>query len=422
MNVKIGKSPLNKGQVRIISSKSDGHRSLIAAALAEEESVLFVDGWSEDLEATVRCLRALGADIYQEPSGIEVIPVPKNLQGEAVLDCGESGSTLRFLLPVAAALGRQTVFEGHGRLPERPIGILLEELVRHGCIVSGDRLPVKLEGQLQSGTYTLPGNISSQFITGLLFALPLLEGDSEIVLTTAVESRGYIDMTLKTLKTFGVEVTETENGWKIPGGQTYAGPRMRFAEGDWSNAAFWLVAGAIRGSIGCQGLDMTSPQGDRAIVSLLEEFGAETKTVLNQITVTHKKMKGIRMDASQIPDLVPILCIAGAAAEGKTEITNAGRLRIKESDRLAAMADCLKKIGVEVEEREDGLLITGGCNPPEGEIVIDSHGDHRIVMAMAIAAVSLGVDITIEHAEAVNKSYPSFFAELKKLGGVTDVL
>ena len=229
-------------------------------------------------------------------------------------------------------------------------------------------------------------------------------------------------MTLKTLKTFGVEVTETENGWKIPGGQTYAGPRMRFTEGDWSNAAFWLVAGAIRGSIGCQGLDMTSPQGDRAIVSLLEEFGAETKMVLNQITVTHKEMKGIRIDASQIPDLVPILCIAGAAAEGKTEITNAGRLRIKESDRLAAMADCLKKIGVEVEEREDGLLITGGCNPPEGEIVIDSHGDHRIVMALAIAAVSLGVDITIEHADAVNKSYPSFFAELKKLGGVADVL
>ena len=422
MNVKIGKSPLNKGQVRIISSKSDGHRSLIAAALAAEESVLFVDGWSEDLEATVRCLRALGADIYQEPSGIEVIPVPKNPQGEAVLDCGESGSTLRFLLPVAAALGRETVFEGHGRLPERPIGILLEELVQHGCTVSGDRLPVKLEGQLQSGVYTLPGNISSQFITGLLFALPLLEGDSEIALTTAVESRGYIDMTLKTLKTFGVEVTETETGWKIPGGQTYAGPRMRFTEGDWSNAAFWLVAGAIQGSIGCQGLDMASPQGDRAIVSLLEEFGAETKTVLNQITVTHKGMKGIRIDASQIPDLVPILCIAGAAAEGKTEIMNAGRLRIKESDRLAAMADCLKKIGVEAEEREDGLLITGGCNPPAGEIVIDSHGDHRIVMAMAIAAVSLGVDITIEHAEAVNKSYPSFFAELKKLGGVADVL
>ena len=422
MNVKVGKSPLNKGQVRIISSKSDGHRSLIAAALAEEESVLFVDGWSDDLEATVRCLKGLGAEIYKEPSGIEVVPIPRNLEKEAVLDCGESGSTLRFLLPVAAALGRKVTFDGKGRLPERPIGLLLEELEQHGCTVSSDKLPVELEGRLQAGIYTLPGNISSQFITGLLFALPLLEGNSEIRLTTAVESKGYIDMTLKTLKTFGVEVKETENGWFIPGGQKYSGPRMRFTEGDWSNAAFWLTAGAIKGSIGCQGLDMESPQGDRAIVSLLEEFGAETKTILNQITVTHQEMKGIRIDASQIPDLVPILCVAAAAAEGKTMIYNAGRLRIKESDRLAAMAECLKKIGVEVEEREDGLVITGGCNPPEGEIVIDSHNDHRIVMAMAIAAVSLGVELTIEGAEAVNKSYPSFFVELTKLGGVVDVL
>lgn len=422
MNVKIGKSPLHKGQVRIISSKSDGHRSLIAAALAEEESVLFVDGWSDDLEATVRCLEGLGAEIYKEPSGIEVVPIPGNLEKEAVLDCGESGSTLRFLLPVAAALGRHTIFDGKGRLPERPIGVLLEELAKHGCTVNSDKLPLELEGKLQAGVYTLPGNISSQFITGLLFALPLLEGDSEIVLTTAVESRGYIDMTLKTLKIFGVAVEETENGWKIPGGQTFEGPRMRFTEGDWSNAAFWLTAGAIKGSIGCQGLDMESAQGDRAIVSLLEEFGAETKMILNQITVTNKEMKGIRIDASQIPDLVPILCIAGAAAEGTTEITNAGRLRMKESDRLAVMAECLQKVGVEVEEREDGLVITGGCNPPEGEIIIDSHNDHRIVMAMAIAAVSLGVDITIEHADAVNKSYPSFFAELTKLGGVVDVL
>ena len=422
MNVKVGKNPLNKGQVRVISSKSDGHRSLIAAALAEEESVLFVDGWSDDLEATTRCLQALGAEIYKEPSGIEVVPIRRNLDKEAVLDCGESGSTLRFLLPVAAALGRTATFTGQGRLPERPIGILLDELAKHGCTVSGDKLPVKLEGKLQSGVYTLPGNISSQFITGLLFALPLLEGNSEIHLTTAVESVGYINMTLKTLKTFGVKIKEREHGWIIPGGQTFEGPRMRFTEGDWSNAAFWLTAGAIKGSIGCQGLDMESAQGDRAIVSLLEAFGAETKMILNQVTVTNKEMKGIEIDASQIPDLVPILCVAGAGAEGKTVIYNAGRLRIKESDRLAAMAECLKKIGVEAEEKEDGIIITGGCNPPEGEVVIDSHGDHRIVMAMAIAAVSLGVDIIIENADAVNKSYPSFFIELKKLGGVVDVL
>ena len=293
---------------------------------------------------------------------------------------------------------------------------------KHGCKADGDHLPVTLEGKLTAGVYTLPGNVSSQFITGLLFALPLLEGESEIRLTTKIESKGYIDMTLKTLKTFGITVTETESGWSIPGGQKYHGPRMRYAEGDWSNAAFWLVAGAIGGSIGCQGLDMESPQGDRAIAALLEEFGAETKVALNQITATHKEMKGIRIDASQIPDLVPILCVAAAAAEGKTEIYNAGRLRMKESDRLAVMAECMQKIGVEVEERPDSIIITGGCNPPEGEIVIDSHNDHRIVMAMAIAAVSLGVELTILGAEAVNKSYPSFFIELAKLGGVTNVL
>ena len=420
MKVKVGKTPLNKGQVRVISSKSDAHRSLIAAALAEEESVLFVDGWSDDLEATIRCLEALGAEIYKEPSGIEVVPIRRNLDKAVVLDCGESGSTLRFLLPVAAALGKTVTFTGQGRLPERPIGLLLEELAKHGCTVEGEKLPVKLEGKLQSGVFTLPGNVSSQFITGLLFALPLLEGDSEIVLTTEVESKGYIDMTLKTLKTFGVTVEETETGWKVPGGQSFAGPRMRFTEGDWSNAAFWLTAGAIKGSVGCQGLDMESAQGDREIVSILEKFGAETKMILNQITATNKEMKGIHIDAAQIPDLVPVLCVAGAAAEGETLIYNAGRLRLKESDRLAVMAECLQKIGVKVEEREDGLLITGGCNPPEGEIVVDSHNDHRIVMAMAIAAVSLGVDITIENAEAVNKSYPSFFIELKKLGGVVD--
>jgi len=422
MKVRIGKTPLNKGQVRIISSKSDAHRSLIAAALAEEESVLFVDGWSDDLEATIRCLEALGAEIYKEPSGIEVVPINRNLDKAAVLDCGESGSTLRFLLPVAAALGKTATFTGQGRLPERPIGILLEELAQHGCSVSGDKLPLEVSGQLKSGVFTLPGNVSSQFITGLLFALPLLEGDSEIHLTTEPESKGYIDMTLKTLKTFGIEVRNREHGWYILGGQSYSGPRMRFTEGDWSNAAFWLTAGAIKGSVGCQGLDMESAQGDRAIVSILEKFGAETKMILNQITATNKEMKGIYIDAAQIPDLVPVLCVAAAAAEGETVISNAGRLRLKESDRLAVMAECLKKIGVNVQEREEGLIITGGYNPPEGEVVIDSHNDHRIVMAMAIAAVSLGVDIVIENADAVNKSYPSFFIELKKLGGVVDVL
>ncbi len=422
MNIKIEKTPFKQGQVRIISSKSDGHRSLIAAALAEEESVLFVDGWSEDMEATARCLQGLGAEIEREPSGIYVMPIVRDTADACVLDCGESGSTLRFLLPIAGALGKTCRFEGRGRLPERPIGVLLDAMARHGCKTDGRHLPLTLEGKLKSGVYTLPGNVSSQFITGLLFALPLLQGESEIKLTTEIESKGYIDMTLKTLKAFGITVTETENGWKIPGGQKYQGPRMRYAEGDWSNAAFWLAAGAIGGSIGCQGLDMESPQGDRAIVDLLAEFGAEVQVVLNQITVTRKALRGIRIDASGIPDLVPILCVVAAAAEGETEIYNAGRVRLKESDRLSAMAECLHKIGVKAEEKPDGIVIMGGCHPPEGEVMIDAHNDHRIVMAMAIAAVSLGVELTILGAEAVNKSYPSFFLELAKLGGVANVL
>lgn len=422
MNVKIEKGMLNEGQVRIISSKSDGHRAMIAAALGEEECVLFLEGWNEDLEATGRCIEALGGEVVREPSGTLIVPIPKDNDAEAVLDCGESGSTLRFLLPVAAALGRKSLFMGKGRLPERPIGVLLEELRQHGCTISGDCLPVELSGQLQGGIFTLPGNISSQFITGLLFALPLLEQDSEIRLTTEVESKGYIDMTLRTLESFGIQVKKTEHGWFIPGKQTYAGPRMRMAEGDWSSAAFWLTAGAICGKIGCQGVDLSSAQGDKEIVSLLERFGAESKIVQNQVTMSKGALKGIRIDAAQIPDLVPILCIAAAAAEGKTEIFHAGRLRLKESDRLAAMADCLQRIGVEVEEKPDGLIITGGCQPPKGEIILDARGDHRIIMAMAIAAVSLGIELTIEGADAVNKSYPSFFAELTKLGGVVDVL
>lgn len=422
MDVRIKKNSLRNGQVRIISSKSDGHRAMIAAALGEEECVLFLEGWNDDLEATARCIESLGGEIVREPSGTLIVPIPREEGAQATLDCGESGSTLRFLLPVVGALGRNARFTGKGRLPERPIGILLEEMEQHGCKSSCDHLPLELDGQLHGGVYRLPGNISSQFITGLLFALPLLEEDSEIRLTTDVESKGYIDMTLRTLRSFHIEIRDMEHGWFIPGGQSYHGPRMRMAEGDWSNAAFWLTAGAIHGSIGCQGLDMDSAQGDKAIVKILERFGAESKTVMNQVTVSHREMKGIHIDAAQIPDLVPILCVAAAAAEGKTEIYNAGRLRIKESDRLAAMADCLGRIGVEVEEKPDGLTITGGCKPPAGEIVIDSYGDHRIVMAMSIAAVSLGLEITIKGADAVKKSYPSFFAELEKLGGVVDVL
>ncbi|KXL53354.1 3-phosphoshikimate 1-carboxyvinyltransferase [Anaerotignum neopropionicum] len=420
MNIKIGKSTL-KGNIKVISSKSDAHRLLIAAALADHPTKILLEGWNNDIEATKNCMEALGCKIKRNGNGMEVMPLWVAETKDIVLDCGESGSTLRFLLPVVAALGKQAIVEGQGRLPERPIGILLEELRRHGCVVKEDSLPLEMSGGMRGGVFTLPGNVSSQFITGLLFALPLLEKDSQIRLTTKMESRGYVDMTLETLKAFGIIIDEQEWGFFIKGGQIYRSPREISAEGDWSGAAFWVVAGGIGGEINCTGLRKDSCQGDKEIVPIMERFGARVGWQENTVKVSSGKLRGIDIDAAQIPDLVPILCTAAALAEGKTLIYNAGRLRIKESDRLKAMAEGLQRLGVSVTQQPDSILIEGGNVMPSEEVVLDSYDDHRIVMALAIAAAALGVDAVIERAEAVSKSYPTFFAEFTRLGGAADV-
>ena len=285
MNIKISRGAL-RGTVQMISSKSDAHRLFIGAALADQPTEMVLNGSSEDLEATLQCLQALGADFLRQGDKIKVFPVEQK-EELAVMDCRESGSTLRFLLPVAAALGRNVLVEGKGRLPQRPIGILTELLREHGCSVSSDQLPLEMSGQLKGGTFSLPGNVSSQFITGLHFALPLLEEDSEIVLTTEVESRGYIDMTLHTLKRFGIEVEEVERGFSIPGGQQYHSPGVMQADGDWSNGAFWLTAGAMGQPVTCCGLQMESPQGDKGILDILKQVGANVEVEGDRVTVSH---------------------------------------------------------------------------------------------------------------------------------------
>lgn len=422
MNIKITRGQL-RGSVNMISSKSDAHRLMIAAALADEPTEIAMQGISADIEATALCLKNLGAKIEKRDDKVWVAPMISEQDGIAILDCNESGSTLRFLLPVAAALGRSVLMEGQGRLPERPIGILTELLSEHGCQISQHQLPLEMSGQLQGGMYRLPGNISSQFITGLLFALPVLEEDSDIILTTNVESRGYIDMTLHTLQRFGIAIEETENGFHVPGKQVYHSPKEVSAEGDWSNAAFWLAAGAMKGSITCKGLQMHSAQGDKQILQLLQQFGATIEVEEDRVTVSHGDLHGCRIDVSQIPDLTPILCMVAAMAEGKTEIVNAGRLRIKESDRIAAIAEGLRQIGVTVAERPEGIVIWGGKpKEQEGTIRINAYNDHRIVMAAAVGAAVMGREAVIVGAEAVAKSYPSFFAEFIRLGGGADVL
>lgn len=421
MNIQVGTAPL-QGTITIPASKSDVHRLLIAASLADAPTEILLQGYSADIEATIRCMQNLGAEIQKTTDGVQVIPIQKQTE-TAILDCGESGSTLRFLLPIVSALGKHAWIEGAGRLPQRPIAVVTEALREHGCAVSADTLPLELSGQLCGGTFALPANISSQFLTGFLFALPLLEQDSEIILTTEIQSKGYLDMTLDTLQTFGIVIEQTETGFFVKGNQQYHTPKRIQPDGDWSNVAFWLASGATTNPITCYGLRQDSKQGDKQILDICKQFGADVQVTEHSVTVRPNRLQGCRVDMAQIPDMLPILCMVAAVAEGKTELYNAGRLRIKESDRLAAMTEVLQAFGVTVEEYPERICIYGNSHTnTETEISINGHNDHRIVMAAAIGATILQQKIVIEGAEAVSKSYPNFFAEFVKLGGDADVL
>lgn len=409
------------GEVTAISSKSDAHRLLIASALSDRQTFIRCNARSADITATVNCLNSLGADIKFVDSGISVKPI-KEKRKSAVLDCNESGSTIRFLLPVAASLGTNTEFTGGGRLPERPLSPLREQMEAHGVVFSPINVfPVKINGEMISGEFTIKGNISSQFITGLLFALPLLNGNSIINVIPPVESRPYIDMTLNTLKKFGITVTEKSNSFFIPGGQKYASPGTVESEGDWSNSAFFLTAGAVSGKVTVTGLDVSSVQGDKQILTILKEMGAEITVEQGSITVKKGDLHGINIDARNIPDLVPIISVAAAAAnDGKTVITGAERLKIKESDRLTAVYESFKALGVDISKTDDGLVInkTGIV----GGGAVSGYNDHRMVMALSVlSAVSSG-DIILRGAEAVNKSYPNFFEDFSSLGGSYNVI
>jgi len=417
VDVKIFPARLN-GTVNAIPSKSQAHRALICAALADKPTRVECKGESEDILATVACLSALGAEIEREPGAYAVRPLKREVSGGvATLPCGESGSTFRFMLPIVCALGRKVCFTPKGRLPERPLSPLYEELVSHGAELSPQgSVPFYAGGRLTPGRYLLDAGVSSQFISGLLFALPLLDGDSELALTGNAESFPYVELTVAMLGEFGVKADFSGGVFSIPGGQMYRSSGAVHVEGDWSNAAFWLGAGAIgSGSVTCAGLDMQSRQGDRAILDFLAKFGAQVEVKGSSVSVSVGKLRGIEIDAKDIPDLVPILAVIGAAAEGTTVIRNAGRLRTKESDRLAAVSAVLRVLGADVSETEDGLVLQGGTAFSGGEV--SSHGDHRIAMSAAIAATVCTEPVVIHGAEAVNKSYPGFFDDLRLLGG-----
>jgi 3-phosphoshikimate 1-carboxyvinyltransferase len=405
------------GELPAICSKSHIHRLLICAALGDRDLFLPCRTLSRDMLATARCLNALGAGIKILEDGFAVSPIARAGAETALLDCGESGSTYRFLVPVVCALGRAACFKLSGKLPDRPMDGLWSVLETHGARISGKGTASPMvSGPIRAGSYTVPGNVSSQFISGLLFALPLLPGESEIRLSSEAASRGYIDMTLDVLRKFSVSAPSAPNGFRISGPQTFVTPEEIVPEGDWSNSAFWLCAAAAVGSgITVTGLSAETSQGDRAVCGILRRFGASVTADNGSVTVRPGELQGIDIEAEDTPDLVPAIAVAAAAARGTTVIRNVSRLRLKESDRIFTVCEALNALGGSTEHDDNTIVIHGRGRLSGGTVY--AHGDHRIAMLAASASVICEGPVTIEGAEAVGKSYPDFFADFAALGG-----
>lgn len=380
------------GQVTAIPSKSQAHRLLICAAFAQQETFLRCPAANRDMEATAACLCSLGAEISRNEEGFLVSPI-RFLPASAVLPCSDSGSTLRFLLPVVGALGVDSVFQMEGRLPQRPLSPLWEEMERMGCRLSRPTEDtLHCQGKLKAGDYFISGGISSQFITGLLLACSRIPGKSRIHITGKLESAPYVTMTLEAMKAFGVDVTD----FTLEGGRPFDSPGELTVEGDWSNGAFFLAAKALGSDVTVKNLSTTSAQGDRMAAELLPGLR-------NFLTI----------DAADIPDLVPILAITAAANQG-AKFINIARLRLKESDRVASVVEMLQNLGGRAVADENVLTVFG-TGMRGGRV--DAKNDHRIAMSAAIAATVCREPVTILGAQCVSKSYPQFFEEYRKLGG-----
>lgn len=425
-----------QGTLRVLPSKSASHRAVLAASLAQGACDVAPLQLSEDIRATIRCAQALGLLEKSEITplgGAQEGFVSARFAGGGArraagdvreADCGESGSTLRFFMPLALD-GRGPVrFIGHGRLMERPQEVYRELFAQMGVSWQDAPGQIVLRGRLRGGNWPLRGDVSSQFITGLLYALPLCEEDSTLTLLTALESSAYVTLTRRMLARFGVASEwRDERTLFIPGGQHYESPGSVSVEGDWSHAAFYLVAGAIASDgegVRLTGLSPDSVQGDRAVVDVLKSMGAKAYWAGDALCVCPSALHGVTIDAAQIPDLVPALCVAACAAQGETRIVNAGRLRIKECDRLAAMRSELSKLGADVVELPDGLVVRGGRRLHGA--AVDAWNDHRIAMALCVASALCKGEMTLSGAESVKKSAPAFYREFESLGGMTHAL
>lgn len=425
MNIIIEPHELS-GYITAPLSKSEAIRMLICASLCTSPVRLFIgqegiSGLSDDIETAIECLRTLGAGIaFGEDGFISITPIdPANIPEHPVLNCRESGATLRFLLPVVSALCDCSCFTGTGRLPERPITDLMKAMNVHGVSFSSKRLPFEVSGRLRTGTYELPGNISSQYITGLILAFPIL-GGSTITLTSPLKSASYIDITISILRKFGVEVSCMGSTYNING--SFTSPGAVSVGGDWSGAAFFLAAGALSGSVSVTGLAVNSAQGDKQILDVLASLGAEVRTDRNVITVSRTSgvFRRLELDIDPIPDLLPVLAVAASCSGCEARFRNASRLRLKESDRIASTASIVRSLGGFAVESPDSLFISGSSTLTGG--LAEGYHDHRIVMAAAVAGVRCSSEVIITNAESARKSYPKFFRDYALLGGSVHVV
>ena len=410
MKVKI--TPFNAaGKISAPPSKSFAHRYIIAAYLSAKRCVIENAGSSGDVNATISALKSLGGIIERKGNDVIVsgrVPVKKT-----TVDCGESGSTMRFLIPVCAALGITAEFTGSKTLMSRPVEDLVFALNGQGTIAEGHRVI----GALKSGTFCLDQSLSSQFVTGMLFALSALDGESEIVLSGEKVSKGYIDITVSVLKEFGVRITETEKGFKIAGG--YNAPERVKVEGDWSGAAFPLSIGALTGTVTVENLKYPTLQSDGAILEILKKFGAAVCVSGGAVTVKKAALKGIdEINCENFPDIAQVICSVAAFCKGNTRLTGVERLKIKESDRIAAIINTLKVCGINAEYDGNAITVYGGV---PGGGTFDGGNDHRTVMSAAVIAAAAKGSSEIFGAECCAKSYPDFFEDLKRLGGNIDV-
>lgn len=415
-NIRIPGGQFLKGQVVIPPSKSLSHRAIIASGLSEGGHVSNIID-SQDIIATKSCMSNLGASFEKTDDGylVKGVDYPIVLKDKD-FKCNESGSTLRFMIPIGMLSGQEVVFHGKGKLQTRPLdpffNIFNEQNIAYEY---KDSLPLKVNGSIQPGQFKIPGDISSQFITGLLYTLPLLEGDSEIHITSSLESKGYIDLTLDVLSDFGIIIENNDyRTFFIKGNQKFKTTDYR-VEGDFSQVAFWIVAGLINGDITCLDMNPDSSQGDKEVIDIVKRMSGYIDVQDNQIDVKKSEMTATIIDGSQCPDIIPVLTVLAAVTPGETRVINAKRLRIKECDRLKAIATELNKLGADITELEDGLIIKGKDHLIGGRV--EGWNDHRIVMSMAVASLVCKEDVIIEGCHAINKSYPHFFEHFNSLGG-----